>query len=63
MKELSVEQMQHINGGLSASCWWAIAGMGVAITGAFFLTGGIGGLLLYQAGLATGAGGMVTSCG
>ncbi len=62
MKNLSVQQMEQINGGMDASCWWAIAGMSVAISGAFFLTGGIGGLLMYQAGLAVGAGGMITSC-
>ena len=60
-KSLNFEQMENIEGGLSAGCWWSIAGMAVTIAGATMITG-VGGLLLYQAGLAVGAGGMLSSC-
>lgn len=60
-KSLSFEQMETIEGGVSAGCWWSVAGMIVTIAGATMITG-IGGLLLFQAGLAAGAGGMMSSC-
>lgn len=59
MKELSISQMEQINGGLSASCWWAIAGFTATIAGATLITG-VGGLVIYQVALAAGAGGLAT---
>lgn len=61
-KKLTISEMELIEGGkMSAGCWWSVAGMVVTIAGATMITG-IGGLLLYQAGLAVGAGSMISSC-
>jgi len=54
MEKLELYQMENVEGGkkLSGWCIAAIAGMGVAIAGATMLTGGIGGIVLFQLGLA-----------
>ncbi len=62
MKELSVEQMQQINGGLSWGCWLSIGLYGVAIVSAAAATGGIGAFVLGQIGLFGGAAGVVAGC-
>jgi hypothetical protein len=63
MEKLELYQMENVEGGkLSGWCIAAIAGMGVAIAGATMLTGGIGGIVLFQLGLASSGASILGAC-
>lgn len=58
----SVEMVYIIGAEMDASCWWSVAGMGVAMLGAVAITGGLG-ALVWGAALLTSTGSLVASCG
>ena len=63
MEKLELCQMENVEGGkLSGWCIAAIAGMGIAIVGATMLTGGIGGIVLFQLGLASSGASILGAC-
>jgi len=63
MKKLELHEMECIEGGkLTGWCIAAIAGMGVAIASATVLTGGLGGLIFFQLGLAGAGAGILGAC-
>ncbi len=64
MKELSLEKMEDLNGGMSFACGLSLAGLGVAAIGLGALSGGVGlyGIVaMLGTGLATTS--FMTSCG
>lgn len=58
----SAQMIQIIGAEMDASCWWSVAGMGVAMLGAVAITGGLG-ALVWGAALLTSTGSLVASCG
>lgn len=63
MKELTLEEMEKVNGGeMTLGCSLALAGYGIAIVGAAAATGGVGVFLLSQLALYLGAASIICSC-
>ncbi|MBW6484212.1 MAG: hypothetical protein K0B10_14270 [Vicingaceae bacterium] len=60
MKNLSLNEMENIEGG-SWGCAWSSIGLGAAVVGLAFVTGGAS-LVVGLVGYAAGVGGVVTSC-
>ena len=62
MRKLEVNQMESLEGGLMDwGCAWSSVGLGAAVVGMAFVTGGAS-LAVALVGYAAGVGGVVTSC-
>lgn len=61
MKKLELNQMENLEGGLTWGCAWSSIGLGAAVVGMAFVTGGAS-LAVALVGYAAGVGGVVTSC-
>ncbi|MFT7363366.1 MAG: hypothetical protein ACI9UV_001567 [Algoriphagus sp.] len=64
MRELSIEKMEMVNGGMSFKCGMAIAALGIGAVGMGAISGGIGFfavVAMLDVGLASVA--FMTTCG
>ncbi|MFT7035991.1 MAG: hypothetical protein ACI8Q1_001756 [Parvicella sp.] len=63
MKELSLERMEGIGGGMSFGCGMALVGIGFAVLGVGALTGGMGVAALWLATTGYTGVNFMTACG
>lgn len=63
MKELSLEKMGNLKGGMSFQGGLALTSLGVAALGVGAVTGGAGAIALWMAGTSISKVGFMTSCG
>jgi lactobin A/cerein 7B family class IIb bacteriocin len=62
MKNLSLNQMENVEGGaFNWGCAWSSVGLAAAVVGFAFVTGGTS-LVIGLVGYAAGVGGVTTSC-